>query len=398
MMTRVEFVSLLLVSVASGCIASSEGTGVRHDTEVSVLQQTIDPTQRIELDEEFRLGTLDEEGPEQFYLVRAAVLVEDGSLFVLDRGNHRVLRFDDSGEFVAEFGREGQGPGEFLDPVALSVWRDTVVVAEAQANRVHSFLTDGSHIATRVLRGEGEARSATNAVGTRDGWLVGMAAFFHQEETRRDPSLRVRLHAFSPVEGLTQEPLGLEWSWADEGQWVNDFFWIRPIFAHRPVWAIDGLGRVHTAETGAYRISTYSSGGALLRNVENEVERAPVTEELIDQWRESRDCPPGLEGLECSRENDRVALSMPTPQFRPVIGHLVAFESGHLAVLRGDLDPHPFTPGDVSVWEFFDPDGRYLGRLEQALSVFWFDGEALVAWERDALGVEYVVRYRVVGG
>lgn len=41
---------------------------------------------------------------------------EDLNVFVLDIGNHRLLKFNSYGEFIWTSGRRGQGPGEFQRP------------------------------------------------------------------------------------------------------------------------------------------------------------------------------------------------------------------------------------------------------------------------------------------
>jgi hypothetical protein len=62
--------------------------------------------------------------------VADAALVPDGGIAVVNRGNREVLLFDSSGILRATFGREGEGPGEFRDPIevtpgpadSISVW------------------------------------------------------------------------------------------------------------------------------------------------------------------------------------------------------------------------------------------------------------------------------------
>ena len=45
----------------------------------------------------------------------------DGSLYVADRQNHRILHFDADGNEVAATGRRGGGPGEFEDLIGLEI-------------------------------------------------------------------------------------------------------------------------------------------------------------------------------------------------------------------------------------------------------------------------------------
>lgn len=61
-------------------------------------------------------------GPESFFEVGHAIAADTlGRLYVLDRGNYRVLVFDSAGRFLSEYGMRGGGPGELERPEALIV-------------------------------------------------------------------------------------------------------------------------------------------------------------------------------------------------------------------------------------------------------------------------------------
>ncbi|HEX2202495.1 MAG TPA: 6-bladed beta-propeller, partial [Longimicrobium sp.] len=67
------------------------------------------------------------------------------NLYVLDRGNGRVLVFDPRGRFVRQIGKKGQGPGEFEVPVALSVLPDgALAVLDLAHQNVSVFAADGA--------------------------------------------------------------------------------------------------------------------------------------------------------------------------------------------------------------------------------------------------------------
>lgn len=78
------------------------------------------------------------------YRPTSVALGAGGEIFVVDAGNHRIVVFDQNGTALREFGREGQGPGEFLDPVVLAVTNDTVVVQDVLNRRFSFFDTAGN--------------------------------------------------------------------------------------------------------------------------------------------------------------------------------------------------------------------------------------------------------------
>ena len=86
---------------------------------------------------------------------------------------------------------------------------------------------------------------------------------------------------------------------------------------------------------------------------------------------------------------------MTIPEYEPVVSRLVAFHTGHIAVLRRGTDPDPDDRITMGEYDIFDPDGAFVGRLPVGLSPLWFDGQTLVAMEWNELLVPSMVRYRV---
>jgi len=64
----------------------------------------------------------------------------DGTLWVADACNHRIVHFDPDGKLLGEFGRHGSAPGELAYPYGVDLLADgTLVVAEFGNARVQRF-------------------------------------------------------------------------------------------------------------------------------------------------------------------------------------------------------------------------------------------------------------------
>lgn len=76
------------------------------------------------------------------------VTVDDrGNIFVADTNNHRVQKFNSSGEHVLTFGEEGDRAGQFLFPNDLRVSADgSVFVSDLNSRRIQKFGEDGNFI------------------------------------------------------------------------------------------------------------------------------------------------------------------------------------------------------------------------------------------------------------
>ena len=65
------------------------------------------------------------------------VIGTDGSLFVADTGNNRVVKLNADREFVATVGFQGSGPDEFQTPVDVTIFQDRVVVVDRGNHRLN---------------------------------------------------------------------------------------------------------------------------------------------------------------------------------------------------------------------------------------------------------------------
>jgi DNA-binding beta-propeller fold protein YncE len=52
-----------------------------------------------------------------------------GNIYVVDTGKHRVQKFTKDGKVLATWGRQGEGPGEFREPVGIVIEEDGVIAA-----------------------------------------------------------------------------------------------------------------------------------------------------------------------------------------------------------------------------------------------------------------------------
>lgn len=95
--------------------------------------------------EQMALGTNEADDNQQFYGVSDLFSDEDGNLYVVEQGNHRVQVFDKNGAFLHTIGKEGQGPGEFMAPIAGGCFGENVFVADEDAQQILVFnRKDGS--------------------------------------------------------------------------------------------------------------------------------------------------------------------------------------------------------------------------------------------------------------
>ena len=118
--------------------------------EITGEDRILDPT----IEEVFRIGALEGESWETFATIfkvefdaRGRLYIFDGAVRMVAPESLRVLVFDVEGDFVREFGRSGEGPGEFDMPNGFTVMRDgTTVVNDAGHDAYQLFDSSGAFL------------------------------------------------------------------------------------------------------------------------------------------------------------------------------------------------------------------------------------------------------------
>jgi hypothetical protein len=112
-------VSTLLVLLSLGAIP---GPPVLAQEQIDLPGR--DHPLRMDVQEVFSVGSITGDEWETFSRLTGAAFDEQGNLYLLDADNFRVVKVGPDGSLVAEMGGEGEGPGEFGMPFALSVTRE----------------------------------------------------------------------------------------------------------------------------------------------------------------------------------------------------------------------------------------------------------------------------------
>ena len=80
-----------------------------------------------------------------FYMPSDITVDEEGNVYVLDSGNHRIQKFDSEGNFLASFGRHGQGPGDFQYPQSIDIDDlGNMYVADSGNQKINILKPDGT--------------------------------------------------------------------------------------------------------------------------------------------------------------------------------------------------------------------------------------------------------------
>lgn len=124
------FILVLLILIFPSCKKERWEGKIYKENGVTVVENKgaglwdKESSEKVEFIEELSLGVEEGEDHFMFFRLRDIAVDSDLNIYVLDGGNHRLLKFDRDGNFIWQTGRKGQGPGEFQYPSQVAITHD----------------------------------------------------------------------------------------------------------------------------------------------------------------------------------------------------------------------------------------------------------------------------------
>jgi len=176
----------------------------------------------------------------------------DGSVYVADTWNHRLQKFDANGQFLTLWGHEQYQPDNF--ETFDGFWGPRAVVVD-QAGRV--FVADTGNKRIVVFDENGQGLSNIGGSGFEPGLLdepVGLA-FGPDGTVYVADTWNQRVQAFKP------DPSTGEYLFAQQWPVVG---WYGQSLDNKPYLAVDAQGRVYATDPEGYRVLVFNKDGQCL--------------------------------------------------------------------------------------------------------------------------------------
>lgn len=293
----------------------------------------------------------DADESELFGRVTEILVDADGVSYLLDSQLHEIRAFSPTGEFLRSLGRNGEGPGEFVNGMHLFFLPgDKLGVGQMMPSRVAVLGTNGDgfsdlHIPaveggsfSLIQGGRGAAGHCVLAVVTP---IAGP----ERSETRRrligvTPDGKL-LATYSQLSEF-HEGGGMVLRFGSDEGGGEDFI---------GQWDLDATGRVYTAPLyGEYLLRVYATDGRLTRQIRRDYERVKRTRQEIAEIEE------GQEGL---------PEGFPRPAINPYrrdIQGITVRPDGSVWVSTSE-GRKARQAGQVGPFDRFDAEGRFQQRL-----------------------------------
>ena len=382
--------ALVLMSAVVSCgdTANREPAVVRTDSAgvhiVSVARAVFEalPEWRLESEPDLLIGSADSLPQYELFRAQFPRTLTDGRIVVLNAGSHSVRAFLPDGTHAAEFGRKGEGPGEFREPAALAVLHgDSLFVWDRGLGRATYMSADGRVTRTRTV----------SAIRLNETFIGSMADgdFFLQWVWRSGPdNQRFVVHvAPESLDTLLTIPLPVK-----EVLAFGRPRWEVPEFTPQPA-AATSDDALWWADGGRFEVNRLTRDGRLQASYRYEVPRRAVTSQFFSWYADSvafKGPWPQEEKPEVRRIMDRRGAADSLPS----IDRIAAGRDGRLWLRQYQY------PGENQPWSWIvvDSAGSPLAaiQLPRTFTPYEFGGDYLLGIARDSMDVQYVARYRII--
>ena len=353
---------------------------------------------------EVSIGEL--EGPDEYLFGRIGSLAvdEDRNVYVFDTQANHVRVFDATGTYLATFGREGEGPGEFSRAETIAVLPDGRLLVRDPGNMRVQVFDPSSGEADEWEYNSGNtyrpgAPLYTDLRGrtfllTRDQDGDDIIVVLGPDGTHLDTL---------PEPATDYEPVVVK------AETENASVTSAVPFTPRFFWAVHPSGHFLTGLSSDYRVDLAGDDGVL--RIERAYDPVPVSDGERAYRRESK-----VRMIRWSVP-DWTWDGPAVPDHKPVFNELLTGRDGRIWVRlltdgqRVENENHnpdnpfsePETWRESTRFDVFESDGTYLGVVVppddfSASPDPVFDGDHVWAVARDELGVERVIRYRIEVG
>ena len=380
-----------------GCAADGPAAGplvVRRDTVGdTIIVQTVSGSlwgRPLSYREDLRIGALEGSEVETFGEITEVAVGSDRSILVFDHQVPVLRKFDSSGTYLRDFGRRGQGPGEYVRGVSgLAVQRDGQVLLRDRGNgRINRYSENGDLVdAIRDVAGGFSASHAAMIVDTT-GHIYVKALMVDLFAMRREQGPNFHLPSPWPV-GLIHL--------TRSGELVDT---IPPPeirgAAESLVWGLHPYGHMLVGSNSTYAFEIRRQDGGIIR-VSLPYSPVPFSDAGLAESAELRAARIADGKAADGSDEER-------PEFRPAYNGFYFGSDGRIWVSRHIVDEMSSTASPSRFFQpigfdVFEEDGTYLGfaRFPANARPMVFTSTHVYAVETGEYDEQYLVRYLLAG-
>jgi hypothetical protein len=372
----------------------------------------------------FAIGRADGAAHETFGIVAGVAFDASDNLYVLDRQAARIMVYDRTGRFIRQIGSQGEGPGELIVPLQLTVGGDgTVIVLDLGRPGYSLFRPDGTFLRNIMMENWTPALGGPGIGWHPRGGIVGT---YRPPLGPPRPGTSVQTQnvmplLFQPLAGgeparLYNIPQSIRVEQQSNGGQFNVRVSPPPAFSPAVLFGVIPSGQMALSFTSGYTVRILDAGGQTVRYLQRPVRARLTTDADRQRAREERReaLASGRGAIRIQRgggggggggggrpapgrspqEMERILSEMEFADTIPALRGLRVAPSGKLWIER--TGPVVSEAGPI---DLVTPEGQYLGTISGTALPDAISRGGLAAYiERDDDDVERVVVRRLPEG
>jgi hypothetical protein len=290
----------------------------------------------------------DIEDEDSFFFSPADVALDkNGNLFVLDYKGYCVKKFDREGTFIKTFGRQGEGPGEFMQAWRMGIDpAGNLIIYDFGNNRFTTFNNDGELVGSLDI----------NEFGWRPVMNVkcdptGLVYFESNKQDFADPR-SAGLTLISRFDPKMNIETGVDSASIQKFYVKHTDIGITSTSVPFPPdlhWGITPSGQIAIARSKDYSIKILSTDLAILHESRFDGTRRPVTAEDKKEY---------FDSYEDENLAQWVRSTADFPKIKPYFDELIVDREGYLLFLVDEDEG-----GDTQTYDVFTPQVEFINKV-----------------------------------
>ena len=109
---------------------------------------------KIDLKKSFVINGTDSVDVKKCYFTKGTYFTVDSkdNVFIYDKSDQKINKFNNSGKYINTFGGQGTGPREFRAIMGLACLNDTILAIDTPTRKLNKFDTNGRFITTSIMK------------------------------------------------------------------------------------------------------------------------------------------------------------------------------------------------------------------------------------------------------
>jgi len=331
----------------------------------------------LELEEDLSIGREDDDDY-LFYQPRNISVDDQRNIYILERGTHRVQKFDKDGQFLQTIGKKGQGPGEFERPYSLFLDKNNNIYV-SDRRKIHFFSHTGKFVKTIPLSDQ-----VNNFFVSSEGNIYGLMT---QRSERERTELIVKMNSDGKILKNIAKFAEITQVMRKSGNMISRFS-ITHTYNPSLYFAFSNDEQLFSGNSSEYIFSQINLEGEVELIVKKEESFHPISQKEKDKIFE------GLSQLVEQWPKEVVEEAVQFPVHRPFFDRILTDDRGRIFIRR--VKPVLDESKNVE-FDIFNKEGYYLHRAILPLSPEIIqNGYFYDLFTSDETGEVKIKRYKVL--